>query len=60
MLLRDSSSFKSEKSWKDHLPTEIDGTSIVELDIKLVLRVLALPERKGTTTSNVRFSYDYA
>ena len=58
-LSRHTSSFKFEKSGKGQLPKEIDGTDLVELDIRLVLCVLALPERKGTTTSNVRFLYDY-
>ena len=43
-----------EKYWKGHLPKEIDGIGlVVELDIKLVICVYDLPERKCTTATNV-------
>ena len=59
-LLRDNSSFKSGKSGKSQLPKETDGTGLAELDVKLFLCVLVLPEKKDTTGSNIRFWYDYA
>ena len=42
-----------ENSWKDQLPKVVDGIGlVVELDIKLVLYVFVLPERKCTTATN--------